>query len=216
MNHKGAIFDMDGLLFDTEKIFQQTWNEIAEERKIQLSADFAKAISGTSGSHMQSVIEKYYGVADGSTIQHECIMRVAEKLKEHVPKKPGVCEILEFFKANGFRIAVASSSTKKQIENNLEIADIRSYFDAVVSGNEVKNGKPAPDIFLYAAEKIGCKPQDCYVFEDSQNGIRAGFAAGCKAIMIPDMIAPTEEMYRLSYRIYDSLSEARISLEKLI
>ncbi len=208
MKYAGAIFDMDGLLFDTENIFQQTWREIAQERGITLATDFVRAICGTSGEHMNRVIEAYYGVPDGSGIQADCMARVRKKLREDVPVKPGVHELLEYFRKKDVRLAVASSSYEEQIESNLKIAGIRSYFDAIVSGKEVRHGKPAPDIFLLAAEKIGCRPQECYVFEDSSNGIRAGHAAGCTSIMIPDLIAPDEEMYELSDGIYDSLSEA--------
>ncbi len=199
---------MDGLLFDTEKIFQQTWNEIAEERGVHLPEDFARTISGTNGSYMCRAIEKYYRISDGREIQDECMARVRKKLEVHVPKKLGVNEILQYFRKKKVHLVVASSSSKEQIESNLEIAGIRSYFEAIVSGTEVENGKPAPDIFLLAAEKIRCRPEECYVFEDSLNGIRAGYAAGCKAVMIPDLLAPTEEMYRLSCGIYDTLVEA--------
>ena len=89
-------------------------------------------------------------------------------------------------------MAVASSSLPGQIEANLRGAGIRDYFDAVVSGTEVERGKPAPDIFLRAAERIGCRAEDCFVFEDSENGVRAGHAAGCITVMVPDMIDPSE------------------------
>lgn len=214
MKCRGAIFDMDGLLFDTERIFQQTWNEIAKEKNLYLSEEFASAISGTNGSYMCSVIEKYYKVSDGRKIRDDCMERVQKKLEVYVPKKVGVDEILQYFKKHSVHLAVASSSSKKQIENNLKRAGVRSYFEAIVSGTEVENGKPAPDIFLLAAEKIGCRPEECYVFEDSLNGIRAGYAAGCKAVMIPDLIAPTEEMYKLSSGIYETLVEARNKIEE--
>ena len=199
---------MDGLLFDTEKIFQQTWSEIAEERNIRLPEEFVMEISGTNGKHMCHVIEKYYKVSDGKEIQDECMLRVRMKLKKNVPKKPGVDEILQYFRKNEIPLAVASSSSKEQIESNLKIAGIRPYFEAIVSGSEVERGKPALDIFILAADKIKCRPEECYVFEDSVNGIRAGYAAGCKAIMIPDLILPAEEIYRLSYGVYETLTEA--------
>lgn len=205
---------MDGLLFDTEKIFQQTWNEIAEERNIQLPEDFAREISGTNGSYMCHVIEKYYRISDGREIRDDCMTRVRMKLKEHVPKKLGTDEILQYFRENKVHLAVASSASKRLIESNLKIAGIRYYFEAIVSGAEVENGKPAPDIFLLAAEKIKCRPEECYVFEDSLNGIRAGYAAGCKAIMIPDLTFPTAEMQRLSFGIYDTLIEAMNKIQE--
>lgn len=214
MKCKGAIFDMDGLLFDTETIYQQTWNEIAEEKGIHLPKEFVKAISGTNGKIMCHVIESYYGVSDGRQIQSDCMIRMRKKLHRYVPKKTGVDEILQFFKENKVHLAVASSSSKSQIENNLEIAGISSYFEKIVSGDEVEKGKPEPDIFLLAAEKIRCKPEECYVFEDSSNGILAGYRAGCKAIMIPDLIAPTAEMKRISYGIYATLVDAMNKIKK--
>lgn len=144
MEMKGAIFDMDGLLFDTENIYQETWNELAAENSVTLGADFVGDICGTSGAHMCRVIEKHYGVADGSIIMEECMKRVRQKLKVYVPKKPG-------------------------------------------------------------AERIGCAPETCYVFEDSENGIRAGKAAGCTAIMIPDVLSPSEEIKEIADGIYESL-----------
>lgn len=198
---------MDGLLFDTEKLFQQIWNEIAEERGIRLPAEFAEKISGTNGKHMCHVIEKYYKISDGREIQDECMLRMQKKLKEQVPKKPGVDEILQYFKENKIHLAVASSSSRQLIESNLRTAQIDSYFDAIVSGTEVKHGKPAPDIFLLAAEKIKCRPEECYVFEDSVNGVKAGFFAGCKVIMIPDLISPAQEERKLCYGVYHTLAD---------
>lgn len=173
MEMKGAIFDMDGLLFDTENIYQETWNEPAAENGVTLGIDLVGDICGTSGAHMCRVIEKHYGVADGSVIMEECMKRVRQKLKVHVPKKSGAERIVKTFFDKGIRLAVASSSYPEQIESNLKLAGMREYFDAVVSGKEVKHGKPAPDIFLLAAERIHCTPETCYVFEDSENGIRA-------------------------------------------
>ena len=134
MEMKGAIFDMDGLLFDTENIYQEIWNELAAENGVTLGADFVGDICGTSGAHMCRVIEKHYGVADGSIIMEECMKRVRQKLKVHVPKKPGAERIVKAFCDKGIRLAVASSSYPEQIESNLKLAGMRGYFDAVVSG----------------------------------------------------------------------------------
>ncbi|MCF2682810.1 HAD family hydrolase [Faecalicatena contorta] len=205
MKSKGAIFDMDGVLFDTEKIFQKIWHELAEEYGVVLPDGFAREITGSSGPYMCRIIEKYYRVSDGMVVIEECRKRIRERLKKEVPKKPGVEELLSHFRSKGMKIAVASSSTKEQIESNLKIAGIRQYFDAVTSGKEVKYGKPAPDIFLLAAQRIDCAPEDCYVFEDSENGIRAGVAAGCRTIMIPDLIEPTEEIRDICYDVYENL-----------
>lgn len=150
---------------------RKLWNELAAENGVTLGIDFVGDICGTSGAHMCRVIEKHYGVADGSVIMEECMKRVRQKLKVHVPKKSGAERIVKAFCDKGIRLAVASSSYPEQIASNLKLAGMREYFDAVVSGKEVKHGKPAPDIFLLAAERIHCTPETCYVFEDSENGI---------------------------------------------
>lgn len=205
---QGAIFDMDGLLFDTERLYRDSWIFLAESFGQVPNPAFPKAVSGSSGAHMREIIHEYYPEVDAFAFQAQCYQRVAEQLEVAVPEKPGLHEILEGLHARGVKIAVASSSSVEGIEHNLRMAGIRDYFDAVVSASQVKNGKPAPDIFLYAAQQLGLKPEDCYVFEDSMNGIRAGAAAGCTTVMVPDLTAPTEDIRSICDAICSSLKEA--------
>lgn len=208
MRFKGAIFDMDGLLFDTEYIYQETWQEIAVQRDIILDGSFLKAISGTNGARMCQVIEAYYHVPDGTEIMENCMEQMKQKLSVHVPMKKGVREILDFFRDNGIGMAVASSSAVQQIEANLRKSGIRDYFSNVVSGAEVSKGKPAPDIFVLAAERLRCAPEECFVFEDSENGIRAGYAAGCFTVMVPDLIEPSSEILPYCRKVCPDLEQA--------
>lgn len=198
---------MDGTLFDTETIFQAMWKELAEEMGVTLPKDFKYKICGTSGEAMNQVICEYYGVTDGKYIEKECKTRVANLLSKHVPLKKGCKEILETVCDEGYLLAIASSSPMALIERNLEQTKLRSFFHALTSGEEVEKGKPAPDIFLLAAKKLSVNPKDCYVFEDSPNGIRAGNAAGMKPILVPDLMPVTEEMKELSFMIKDTLEE---------
>ena len=206
---KGAIFDMDGLMFDTEQIWQKNWKLIADEMGVTPAEGFKYNICGTSGVLMNSVIEKYYGVEDGSAIAADCKKRVHDDLMEFTPEKPGVHEILEFFRDAGVRIAVASSSSVEQIKRNLQNTNTQDFIEVIVSGSELKRGKPEPDIFLAAAERLGIDPQECYVLEDAFNGVKAGHAAGCCTIMIPDQMQPTEEIRALADAVCGSLLEAR-------
>ena len=208
----GAIFDMDGLLFDTERIFQETWGELAIENGHPLDEFFAGKICGASQEISLQTLREYYPGKDPQDVSKECWRRMRLKLETFVPVKKGAEEILRAFRENGYKLAVASSTDAKQIEHNLVLTGLRSYFDEIISGQEVKNGKPHPDIFLLAAKRIGCRPEDCYIFEDSLNGVRAGYAAGCKTIMIPDLIAPTEDVRQAAFGIYESLAEARKEL----
>lgn len=211
---KGAIFDMDGLMFDTERLWQKNWHAIADEMGVVLDPQFGKDICGTSGKLMSSVVEKYYHVADGSGIAKECTDRVHADLEKEVPEKPGIHEILKWLKEKGFRIAVASSSPRELIERNLRMTDTLQYIDCCCSGTEVKHGKPAPDLFLLAAQQIGIDPSECYVFEDAYNGIRAAYAAGTKGIMVPDTQEPDGEMKEKAHAICHDLLEALEILKK--
>lgn len=210
----GAVFDMDGLMFDTERVYRDTWVRLADLYGVPHNPEFPKAVCGTSGSHMVEVIRSYYPQVDAQRFCDDCLRLVDESLQEEVPVKKGLYEILEGMKKRGIRMAVASSSLPDLIRRNLNKAGVYDYFDAVISGTEVEHGKPAPDIFLLAAERIGLPPSQCYVFEDGRNGIYAGVAAGCRTIMIPDLTEPDEEIRRICYGIYEDLSTAFHALEK--
>ena len=205
---QGAIFDMDGLLFDTERMYRDSWKQSAQQFGLVHNPDFPRTVCGSSGAHMREIILQYYPQVDAKAFADDCILRVERELETHVPEKTGVRDILQYFKQHGVRVAVASSSKRATVLHNLKQADILSYFDAVVSGDPVTHGKPAPDIFLLAAQQIGCEPENCYVFEDGTNGIRAGAAAGCTTIMIPDLTPPNAQLEQLCAGIYPSLSDA--------
>lgn len=210
---KGAIFDMDGLLFDTERLFRDGWNEMARKFGQVPDPNFSVAVAGTSGAGQRKVIHRFYPEVDAFAFQEGCIAYVARILEEGPPKKPGMEEILSFFRNQSIRMAVASSSRRTMIWDNLRRAGIEAYFDAVISGDEVSRGKPEPDIFLLAAQRLGCVPEDCYVFEDGINGVRAGIAAGCATVMIPDLFPPTEELRKGCAGIYPNLLEAIHAIE---
>ena len=209
MHKQSVIFDMDGTLFDTESIFQQEWNRLAKERGLSLPDHFKYKICGTSGEAMNRIIEKFYHVPEGSEIQRLCKERVARRLAESVPEKPGCREMISFFHEKGWPLAIGSSSPAAQIRANLSVTGLLPFFDAIASGDEVSRGKPAPDIFLLAARKLGASPKDCYVFEDSPNGILAAYAAGMKPVMVPDLMPATEDIRQKCFALFHSLTEAR-------
>ena len=207
---------MDGLMFDTEAIWQKNWNAIAAERGITLADEFKYNICGTSGRKMDEVCEKYYGVEDGSIISSDCKQRVHDDLKVFTPEKPGIHEILEFFRENGVRMAVASSSSEEIIRRNLFNTKTEDYIEAIVSGIGMKNSKPAPDIFLDCAEKLNADPKSCYVIEDSFNGIRAAHAARMYPIMVPDLRQPDDEIKGLAEAILPDLNEVIRYFDKML
>lgn len=205
---KGAIFDMDGLLFDSESIYQRAWIATVKFYGKDRVTELLREVSGSSEKNCRRAIHEFYPDVDVDAFFNKVIEIAVQIFKDGVEMMPGVVEILEYFKEHGVKMAVASSSSVEVITANVTRADIRKYFDVLISGDEVENGKPAPDIFLKAAEIINIPPNECYVFEDSYNGIRGAYAAGCAAIMIPDTMPPTEEMKKLCAGIYPSLIDA--------
>lgn len=209
---RGAIFDMDGLLLDTERLYQESWVEMARAFGQTPDPAFPAAVSGTSGEGMREVIRRYYPAVDPCAFQAGCIARVDGILDEQGPPvKPGAGELLEYLSTRGVKLAVASSSGRERILSNLRAARLDHFFDAVVSGQQVERGKPEPDIFLLAAREIGCPPEDCYVFEDSVNGVRAGMAAGCVTVMVPDLVPPPEGLPVSA--VCESLWDAKVLME---
>ncbi len=207
---KGAIFDMDGTLFDTEKLYRRAWLEVASEFGEEKNYELPTAISGTNlGEESYKVIRRFYPNVDAPAYLARVLVEVRKASESELELMAGVEDILKFFQAKGIPMAVASSAPVAVIEKNLTRANLRDYFKVLVGGDRVKNGKPAPDIFLLAAKELNLAPSDCYVFEDSLNGIRSGAAAGCAAIMIPDTVQPTEEIKKLCAAIFPNLNEAK-------
>ena len=191
---KGAIFDQDGLMFDTEAIFSQAWAQAAETLGIVIPDGFHAAVCGSSGEGSRQIVRDWIPEADPDVLM-ELTYRISYEIQSRtLPEKPGLHEILDFFRSHGVKMAVASSSHRLPIERNLERSGVRSYFETVVCGEDVSHGKPNPEVFLTAAERLGLPPADCYVFEDSFNGVRAGHAAGCCTVMIPDLLRPDQEI----------------------
>lgn len=194
---KAVIFDQDGLMFDTETLYSIAWKNAALKMGREASDQFCEEIRGTSGEKLKQVVEKHIPGIDVLAFHELCLSLVHDLMDEALAEKPGLHELLAYLKGHGYKMAVASSSAYEQIEKNLLRADIKDYFDFVISGKGLERGKPAPDIFIAAAKGLGVNPKDCYVLEDSPSGVRAGHTAGCHTIMVPDLIKPTKELAQL-------------------
>lgn len=210
----GAIFDMDGLLFDTELVYNKSWYDITEIYGYHLEPKMLDEMRGTNGTLMAEIVASYLPHVDAAKLIHEVFDQAKHYLSQNVPMKPGVIELLQYLKNQSVRLAVASSAPMDLIIHNLHLTDIKIYFDVVVSGDQVAHGKPAPDIFLLAASKLGLDAADCYVFEDGINGANAGICAGCSTIMVPDLLTPTPDLYRHCIGIYPDLYAVLEALKK--
>ena len=213
MRYIGAIFDQDGLLFDTERIYQSSWVEAGGLHGIAVHPDFPKRFCGLSPSAITAIVREAYPQLDVDAYCRDAMRMAWEAQLAQTPEpKKGLLEMLEFCRSHGIRTAIASSSTISVVRHNIESAGVADFFDAIATDGEVKHGKPAPDIFLLAASKIGVDPALCVVFEDAFSGIRGASAAGCRPVMIPDMVQPTDEI-RAICTIYPDLAAATAAFE---
>lgn len=193
---RGVIFDMDGLMFDTERLATVLWNQVGDERRIDMTEEFLDSFRGQNPTAIRNAFLQRFGREfdfDGcmgrkDELQHRYIE------EKGVPLKEGLPELLEYLKGQDIRMAVATSTQQSLAEKMLKIAGVYEYFDAVAYGNKVKRSKPFPDIFQKAAEDLGVPMRECLVLEDSISGVQAGKAAGGYIIHIPDVVVVPEEV----------------------
>lgn len=205
---KYVIFDKDGTLIDTEPLFQRSWNEVGEKWGLKDIDKLYCKIIGRSRDTIIRLLEDTYGKeVDCEGFYAERMARARELFEGEIPLKKGALEILQFLRENSIPVAVATSTVLQIAEKNLKKTGLWEYIDAVVTSEMVVDGKPAPDIFLEAARRIGAEKDECIVCEDSYNGIFAAHAAGMKPIMVPDLLPPTLETEALVYKTCDDLLE---------
>lgn len=209
MNIQAVVFDMDGIIFDSEAKVVECWVETAEKYGIKDIEALCHKCLGTNSAETKRIALEFYGddfpydeyKAEMSALYHE------RYDGGRLPMKPHVKELLEFLRENGIRVALASSTRTQVVHDQLRDAGIISYFDKLVCGDMVGRSKPAPDIFLRACEELGVEPSSALAIEDSYNGIRSAHAAGMHPVMVPDLAPPTAEMEQLADVILPSLKE---------
>ena len=216
MKYKAVVFDMDGVIFDSERLVLKCWKEAAEKYGIRdIEKVFYKCI-GTNRAQTKEITMDYYGEdfpyaefrAEASRLYH------SRYDGGRLPMKPGVVELLEFLKAQGIRVALASSTRYEVVYQEIRDAGILPYFQNLTCGDMVTVSKPNPEIFLKACEALSVAPEEAIAIEDSFNGIRAAHRAGMFPVMVPDMVAPDAEMEELAGWIGKDLGQVREWLSK--
>ena len=199
---------MDGTLLDTEKLFRRSWIEISEEYGLSDAESFYEFVAGRPAE----VLKQKFAETYGDSIDYDEFISIRRKrfssyIEKDVPLKPYCIEILEYLKEQGVKIALATSTTLDLAKRNLEFAGIYKYFDAIVTGDDIVNGKPAPDIFLLAAKKISAVKEECVIVEDTYNGLRGAYASGIRGIMVIDGQPPNEETHKITVAECQNLYE---------
>lgn len=207
---KGAVFDMDGLMFDTERLVYETWQTMMDELGFVYNLDIFKNTIGLR----TDLAESYYNSLYGERFCYKPLKQKSREIfmkrvsEEGVPIKKGLSELLKFLKSNGLKIAVATSTSAQTAHKIIKMAGVYDYFDAFVCGDDVKNGKPHPEVFLTAAEKLSLSPRECAAFEDSINGIKSAHSAEMTTVMVPDYLQPTQEIIPMIDCLCDDLLQA--------
>ena len=204
-----VVFDMDGVIFDSERAVMNCWLELAKEYGIKDIEGPYLACTGTTLAKTREIMLEAYGPDfPYDTYAKEASQMYHERYDGgRLPMKPGVFEILDYLKNSGKKIALASSTRRQTVVNQLRDAHILEYFDEIITGDMVSQSKPDPEIFLLACERIGISPQRAYGVEDSYNGIRAAHAGKLRPIMVPDLIPADDEMEEITEAVLTDLLE---------
>lgn len=211
-----VIFDMDGVLFDTERLAIKCWDEIGVKCGLGKVGYMVMKTLGRTREESVKIFENEFGSRfDNDIFQREYKTWLDEYYAENpVPVKNGVYEILKYLKENGYKTAVASSSSKASVLHHLENAGITDYFDKIICGDMVGKSKPEPDIYLEACKGIGEAPVNCYAVEDSKSGLISAHRAGCKVVYILDLyVADSEVLKAVNYK-FENLSDFKEHIEK--
>lgn len=207
MQYQAVVFDMDGVIFDTERLVIEFWKEVAKKHNIPNIEHTCIQCLGTNRVHTREIFLENYG-ADFPYDPYRT--EVTELFNTHykgvpLPTKPGIRELLSYLQEQDIKVGLASSTAQHLVRDEIGTAGLLPYFQTLVCGDMVEHSKPAPDIFLKACEILNADPTKSIAIEDSFNGIRSAHCAGMTPIMVPDQVQPTDEIRTLAFHVMPSL-----------
>ena len=213
---KAIIFDMDGTMFDTERVFIHAWDYAGEKTGIGKAGHMVMKTLGASIRASRDVWRREYGERF-----HEDELRKYSKefiidyyLHHETPVKDGLYELIDYLKNENYLLGISTSSSRYEVDTHLRSAGLTDCFQAIADKDLVENSKPAPDLYIKACELLGVSPDYCFALEDSKNGILSARSAGCKTIMIPDLWQPDDEIKKLLFAQCDTLHDVIQVIEK--
>jgi HAD superfamily hydrolase (TIGR01509 family) len=213
---EAVVFDMDGLLLDTEAVYRVAIREACAGLGYEMAEPFYLSLIGTPDETSDAMMLAQFGAAFPLRDFHlGCRAQFEGLCREGVPLRPGAEELLRVLVRRGIPRGVATSTSRRTAEDHLARAGIRGQLDVLVTRSDVTHGKPHPESFLKAAAALGAAPARCLALEDSHNGVRAAAAAGMATVMVPDMLPPTEEIRALCVGVVDSLDVIARALEPI-
>ena len=206
---EAVLFDMDGLMFDTERMYQKAWLQAGRQMGAPMEPEIVDRLRGRNREGCARVCREAFGEDfDFDAMRTACRALMARWIEEDgLPVKPGLYELLAELERRGIPAVLATSTTRDSAWGHLQRAKVDRYFLGAVCGDEVSHSKPDPEVFLKAAALAGKDPARCMVLEDSPAGVRAGAVAGCFTVMVPDLTAPDEELKKLADEILPGLRD---------
>lgn len=215
MKKTAVIFDMDGLMFDTQCIYDKAYDDVAlAQFGFAVPQEMHLALMGSSGDDIVEAAARYLPEdVDARAFIRHCFDLVAELVKTELTARPGLDVILPYLARKGYRLGLASGSERRVVDSNLQSSGLGHYFAATLCGDEVVHSKPDPESYVRVCEMIGRKPEECYVLEDSPNGILAAHRAGCTPVMVPNDVQPDQATRDLCAGVFESLEDVTKALE---
>jgi HAD superfamily hydrolase (TIGR01509 family) len=207
MNYQAAVFDMDGLLLNTERVCQQAFQDACQHLSLPILNETYLKIIGTNALSIKNIITAGYGPElDYERLRVEWMKRYHAVVDlQAIPVKEGVIALLDWLQEQSIPMAVATSSEKEVALTKLKLSGLEGYFQQLSTGCEVTHSKPHPEIFLLAAQRLGTDPTVCLAFEDSNHGVRAAISAGMQVFQVPDLVTPCAETLALGHEVKPSL-----------